>query len=90
MADYNIFQTKIEEGIFVKYHDGYYTFRFEFDELIVFEHINKTVLDEFDLRGNTYIGRKFNVTYEELLDESDDDEDFIIFRIRKLELLQSL
>ncbi len=88
MADYNIFQTKIEEGIFVKYHDGYYTFKFEFDELIVFEQINKTVLEEFDLRGNRYIESKFNVTYEELLDESDDD-DFIIFRIRNLELLGS-
>lgn len=88
MADYNIFQTKIEEGIFVKYHDGYFTFRFEFDELIVFEQLNKRVLEEFNLRGTLYIGSRFNVTYEELLDESDDD-DFIIFRLRKLELINS-
>jgi len=88
MADYNIFQTKIEEGIFVKYHEGYYTFRFEFDELIVFEQLNKRVLEEFNLRGTLYIGSRFNVTYEELLDESDDD-DFIIFRLRKLELINS-
>ena len=81
-------EIRIETGVFIKYHDGYFTFQFSYDELIVFEEINTEVLEEFDLRSGDLIGATFNVIYKEIINDLDDD-DFITFRLLKLQLLDS-
>ena len=86
MNYYNTEETRTEEGIFIKHSNGYFTFRFSFDEKIVFEEISTAVLEEFNLRSDEYIGSSFEVTYKEILNDLDDD-DFLIFRIMKLRLI---
>ena len=86
MTYYNTEEIRTEEGVFVKHHNGYFTFRFSFDELIVFEEVNTAVLEEFDLRSDQYIDSTFEVTYKEIINDLDDD-DFLIYRIIKLKLI---
>ncbi|MBT8266442.1 MAG: hypothetical protein HKN96_11395 [Flavobacteriaceae bacterium] len=86
MDYYSTEEIRTEEGVFVKHHDGFFMFRFSFDEIIVFEEVNTAVLEEFDLRGDAYIGDTFEVTYKEIINDLD-DEDFLIFRILKLKLI---
>lgn len=86
MNYYNTEEIRTEEGIFVKHRDGFFTFRLSFDELIVFEEINTPVLEEFDLRSEEYLGKTFEVTYKEIINDLD-DEDFLTFRIMKLKLI---
>ena len=86
MNYYSSEEIKTEEGVFIKHRNGYFTFRFSFDEKIVFEEISTAVLEEFNLRSDEYIGSSFEVTYKEILNDLDDD-DFLIFRIMKLRLI---
>ncbi|WP_299115795.1 hypothetical protein [uncultured Winogradskyella sp.] len=86
MNYYSTEEIRTEEGIFVKHLDGFFTFRFSFDELIVFEEVNTAVLEEFNLRSEEYIGSTFEVTYKEFINDLD-DEDFLTFRIMKLKLV---
>ncbi|WP_460218515.1 hypothetical protein [Psychroserpens sp. MEBiC05023] len=85
MNYYNTEEIRTEEGVFIKYQNGFFTFRFSFDELIVFEEVNTAVLEEYDLRKE-YIGSTFEVTYKEIINDLDDD-DFLTFRIMKLKLI---
>ena len=87
MVYYDTHQRKSEEGIFIKYSNGYYTFQLSFDELIIFEQIEKNILEDYDLRSNEYIGATFDITYEEIINDLD-DEDFIIFKILALTLIE--
>lgn len=86
MTNYNTEEIRTEVGIFIKYHNGFFTFRFSFDELIVFEEVNTAVLEEFDLRSEKYIDSTFEVTYKEIINDLD-DEDFLTFRILTLKLV---
>ena len=86
MDYYNNEEVRTEEGVYVKHHNGFFTFRFSFDEIVVFEEVNTAVLEKFDLRSDEYIGAVFEVTYKEIFDDLDED-DFLIFRIMKLRLL---
>lgn len=83
MNYFNTEEVKNEEGVFVKYHDGYFTFQLSFDELIVFEEVSTEVLQEYNLKSNDFIGIPFKITYKEIISDLD-DEDFIIFRLLKL------
>ncbi|WP_299123014.1 hypothetical protein [uncultured Winogradskyella sp.] len=86
MNYYNTEEIRTEEGVFLKHHNGFFTFRLSYDELIVFEEVSTAVLEEFDLRSNEYVGDTFEVTYKEIINDLD-DEDFLIFRIMKLKLI---
>ena len=86
MNYYNTEEIRTEEGVFIKHHNGFFTFQFSFDELIVFEEVNTAVLEEFDLRSEEYLGSAFEVTYKEIINDLD-DEDFLTFRIIKLKRL---
>ncbi|MBV7267743.1 hypothetical protein [Winogradskyella luteola] len=86
MNYYNTEEIRTEEGVFVKHHNGYFTFQFSFDELIVFEEVNTTVLEKFDLHSKEYVGSTFEVTYKEIINDLD-DEDFLTFRIMELKLI---
>jgi hypothetical protein len=84
MNYFNTEEIRIEEGVYMNYHNGYFTFRFSFDELVVFEEVKTEVLEAFDLRSEKYIGTTFMVTYKEIINDLD-DEDFLTFRLLKLE-----
>ena len=86
MIYYSTEEIRIEEGVFIKHLDGFYSFQFSFDELVVFEEINASVLEEFDLRTEEFVGATFEVTYKEIINDLDDD-DFLIFRIIELKLV---
>ncbi|AXG70168.1 hypothetical protein KORDIASMS9_02407 [Kordia sp. SMS9] len=86
MSYYETPQTKSEEGVFINYSNGYYTFIFSFEEKIIFEEISKNVLDEFNLQDGSMLHKTFEVTYEEIINDLDDD-DFIIFKLLGLELI---
>lgn len=73
-------------GKFVTYGYGYYSFELGNEELLVFEEINKRLLQKYDLQSGTYQGKYFEVTYS-ILTEDLDDEDFVVLRLDDLELL---
>lgn len=86
MNYYNIEETRTEEGVFVKHHKGYFTFRFSFEEIIIFEEIKTSVMEVYNLKSEEYLGASFEVTYKEIINDLDDD-DFLTFRIIDLKLI---
>ena len=86
MSYYETQQIKSEEGVFINYSDGYYTFIFSFEEKIIFEEISGSILEEYNLKDGSMLHKTFNVTYEEIIKDLDDD-DYIIFSLLKLELV---
>ncbi|WP_420573649.1 hypothetical protein [Kordia sp.] len=86
MSYYETQQIKSEEGVFINYSNGYYTFIFSFEEKIIFEEISESILEEYNLKDGSMLHETFNVTYEEIIKDLDDD-DFIIFRLLELELV---
>ncbi len=87
MSYYETQQTKSEEGVFINYSNGYYTFVFSFEEKIIFEEISKSILEDYNLQDDSMLNKTFEVTYEEVIDDLDAD-DFINFRLLKLELIE--
>jgi len=78
----------METVIYKKYENGYYTFLFENGEEMVFEEVNPRVLHRFDLKNDqSLINKKFYLSFVEVFD--DDYEDFLIYRIEYLELINS-
>ena len=86
MNYYNASQTVTTTGIYVGFIDGSFSFELENGDIIDFDQINKNVLLEYDLKSSVFKGKKFNITYKEIFDDLD-DEDFIIFKLDKLEIL---
>lgn len=79
-----IINQNVEYGIFKKYFDGYYLFLMDNEEIIVFEEIAPSIIKKFDLKSDTFKGKSFEITYSEYV--QDDDDDFLSFKIEKLEL----
>lgn len=75
----------IAEGVFEKAHDGYFTFMMEDGERITFEKVHSKVMLDFDLSTNAFVGKRFEISYTEEVD--DEDEDFIIYQINNLKLV---
>ncbi len=73
---------RIETGFFIDYESGYYTFRLDGNLDIVFEEINKEVLEHYNLKGSQFNGARFQITYDEIVDDED-----VIFRLEKLKRL---
>ena len=86
MIYYKAEQASTLAGIYKGYEDGYYLFELNNGVIMDFEQINKKVLEEFDLKSTTFKNKSFIVNYLEIIDDLD-DEDFIIYKIEKLELL---
>ena len=74
----------VEYGVFKKHYDGYFQFEMENGDTIVFEEVSQKVIRKFDLRSDLFKGKSFEITYSEYIE--DDDEDFMFFKIEKLEL----
>lgn len=78
----------METAVFKKYENGYYTFLFSNGEEIVFEEVDQRVLHKFSLKNDkSLINKTFTLKFVEVFD--DDDEDFLIYRIEFLELINS-
>lgn len=75
-----------EVGVFKKHHNSYYTFELTNGDLIVFECIDINILKEFQLRTDKYIDVLFDIEFSEIYDEFESDE-FVVFKLEKLELL---
>ena len=76
----------METAVFKKFDNGYYTFLLSNGEEIVFEEVNPRVLHKFDLKNdNSFINKTFTLNFVEVFD--DNDEDFLIYRIEYLELI---
>ena len=79
-----IINQNVEYGVFKKYYDGYFQFEMENGETIVFEEVSRFAIKKFDLKSDRSKGKSFEITYSEYVE--DDDEDFVSFKIEKLEL----
>lgn len=79
----DVINNSIEYGVFKKQYNGYYQFLMDSGEIIVFEEVYPPVLKKFDLKSSEYVGKSFLITYSEIMENN--DEDFIIYRIEKLE-----
>lgn len=79
-----IINQNVEYGVFKKYFDGYYLFLMDNGETIVFEEVAPIVIKKFDLKSEVFKGAAFEITYSEYV--QNDDEDFLSFKIEKLEL----
>lgn len=73
-------------GKFVTFGYGYYSFELGNKELLVFEEIDKALLQKYDLRTGAYEGRYFEVAYS-ILTEDLDDEDFVVLRLNDLTMV---
>jgi hypothetical protein len=76
----------MEKAIFKKYEDGYYTFIFDSGLEMIFEEVHPKVLYQYDLRNDpSLLGKSFEIAFTEIFDDS--DEDFVIYRIERLQKL---
>ncbi|PKV48082.1 hypothetical protein [Aquimarina sp. MAR_2010_214] len=80
----SIINQSVEYGVFKKYYNGYYQFIMDNGDILIFEGITKFAINKFDLKTDKFQGKSFEITYSEYRD--DDDDDFITYKIEKLEL----
>lgn len=86
MGYYSSFQDATTQGVFLRHENGYYYFKNDVDDQIVFEEINRKVLEKYDLRSIEYKGKLFQLYYTEIMEDLD-DEDFVVLRLDDLELM---
>jgi len=79
-----IINQNVEYGIFKKYFDGYYLFAMDSGDVIVFEEVSQLAVRKFDLKSDEHVGKSFEITYSEYVEE--EDEDYISFKIERLKL----
>ncbi len=65
---------------------GAYSFELENGDNIVFEQINKSILNKYDLKSKDFKNKNFKISYTEIFDD-EDDEDFVLFKLEKIELI---
>ena len=83
MRQYSLKERKIEIATFHNYNNGYYTFYLDTKEAIIFEQIDTSILEMYNLRDTTSKGANFEISYTEMIDDADAD-DFIVYRLDKL------
>lgn len=83
MSRYDLRGTKTDIATFIAYTNGYYTFVLENGDEIVFEEINKRILEDYRLKDKSLQHKKFKITYTEII-EDEDDEDLMIYRLEKI------
>ena len=83
MRYYSLKETRFEKASFEAFHDGYYTFILDTNETIVFEEVNGSILEKYNLKDVEFRDKKFDITFSENIEDLD-DEDFVIYRLEKL------
>lgn len=69
------------------YEDGVYYFSDD-DDTYEFKNADPKVLKAYDLSSKKYEGQDFNITYEIEKKIDEDDEEFEVWTISKLELIE--
>ncbi|MGB5363833.1 MAG: hypothetical protein WBN17_11060, partial [Aureibaculum sp.] len=72
-----------ESASFEAFHDGYFTFILDTNETVVFEEVNQSILEKYNLKDVEFRGKIFELTFSENIEDLD-DEDFVIYRLEKL------
>ncbi len=81
-------KSRYETVIFKSHKNGFYTFALDNGIDMVFEEIHPQILMRFDLKNNkSLINKVFHLAYSEGI--VDDEDDFIIYRIEYLELINA-
>ena len=71
------------------FEEGFYYFTDqEDDNNFYFETINKEAAEKYDLKGNQFIGKSFEVTYKIDSKIDENDEEYESFTIVKLNLIE--
>ncbi|RKE95352.1 hypothetical protein [Ichthyenterobacterium magnum] len=79
---------RYETAIFKSHKNGFYTFTLDNGVDMDFEEIHPQILMKFDLKHDkNLINKVFHLAYSD--DIVDDEDDFIIFRIEYLELINA-
>lgn len=86
MGYYSSFQDANTQGVFLYHQNGYYYFNDQENNEIIFEEINKKVLEKYNLKSDEYKGKLFQLYYTEIMEDLD-DEDFVVLRLDDLELI---
>ncbi|WP_272151816.1 hypothetical protein [Tenacibaculum aiptasiae] len=73
-------------GTFIGFINGTYTFHLENNDIIDFDEINTKIFEEFDLKSTSLKNKVFEIIYSENFDDID-DEDIVVYRLEKLNLL---
>lgn len=79
---------KYYKVIFKSFQDGYYTFRFDDSLELIFEEIHPRILLKYDLKHDTsLLNKSFHLSFSEYI--TDDEEDWVIYKIDYLELINN-
>ncbi|WP_298365333.1 hypothetical protein [uncultured Lutibacter sp.] len=70
------------------FEDGYYYFTDEDDINFYFESIDEEVIEKYNLKDSSYIGKSFEVTYKMELKMDDNNEEYESFTIIKLTIIE--
>ena len=79
-------QEKTIEATYDGYEEGVYYFTDMNDETLEFQNVEKNVLEKFDLMSKKLENKTFEVTYKEVTDEDEDDEEYTMYTITALKL----
>ena len=74
------------EATYDGYEDGVYYFTDSNDEMREFQSVEKSVLEKFDLMSKTLENKMFLVTFKEIVEEDEGDEEYTTYSITALKL----
>ncbi|GAA4112344.1 hypothetical protein GCM10022393_10740 [Aquimarina addita] len=80
-----IVNQNVEYGVFKKYYDGYFQFLMDTGDMLVFEELSPSASKGIDLKSNQFHNKSFEITYSEY--SENEDENFVSYKIEKLELI---
>ena len=81
-------ETKTLTATFDGYEEGIYYFSEGENDFYDFGKINAEVLKKFDLNSEEYHNKKFKITYKEETIINEDDDEYEVWTIVKLELVK--
>ncbi len=81
-------ETETVKATFNEYSEGTYYFTDSNDFSIEFEHISKEVLSQFNLAGEEFKGKLFQITYEVDAEEDEDGDTIAVNTIVGLKLVE--
>ena len=79
---------KYETAVYKSYKGGYYTFVLSNDVEMIFEEVHPKILLKYNLKDDkSLINKIFHLAFSETIE--DEEDDFIIYRIEYLELINA-
>lgn len=81
-------ETETIKATFIEYSEGTYYFTDSDDFSIEFEHISKDVLSQFDLAGDEFKEKLFQITYQADTEEDEEGDSIEVKTIVGLKLAE--